>query len=89
MISRLLDNSSHSAKKNGTLPSTPPRVRASALRCLELLPTKFRADIVLPYRRQVVKKLTAALDDGKREVRSAAVKCRNAWLLVDEVDNDD
>ncbi|KAF2009874.1 hypothetical protein BU24DRAFT_400382 [Aaosphaeria arxii CBS 175.79] len=89
LINRLLDNSTISGKRIGATPTTPPRVRAAALRGLESLPTQFRVDIVLPYRRQVVKKLTAALDDSKREVRYAAVKCRNAWLLVDEVGDDD
>jgi DNA repair/transcription protein MET18/MMS19 len=49
---------------------------------------KFKQETVLPYRRQVVKKLVIALDDGKREVRSAAVKCRAKWLGVDDEDDD-
>lgn len=91
LISRLLDNSTLANRKNGTTAGAvpPPRVRAAALRCLELLPAQLKTEVVLPYRRQVVKKLTAALDDGKREVRSTAVKCRSAWLDVDEVGDED
>ncbi|KAH7123710.1 MMS19 nucleotide excision repair protein-like protein [Dendryphion nanum] len=95
LISRLLENATPPSKKNSSVVAqngkytSPPKVRASALQCLTLLPEKLRQEIVLPYRRQVVKKLTAALDDGKREVRNAAVKSRNAWLLVDEVGDDD
>lgn len=84
LISRLLTNSVVN-KQAGT----PPKVRAAALRCLTMVPEKLKLDVVLPYRRQVCKKLTAALDDGKREVRSAAVKCRARWLEVDEAGDDD
>lgn len=95
LISRLLDNSTPASNKKATMQSsvtnatTPPKVRAAALKCLTLVPQKLRPEIVLPYRRQVVKKLTVALDDRKREVRSAAVRCRATWLNVDEVGDDD
>jgi DNA repair/transcription protein MET18/MMS19 len=92
VITRLLDNSAQKMASQGagahTMP-TPPRVRVAALKCLALLPEKLRQEIVLPYRRQVVKRLTAALDDRKREVRSRAVRCRSTWLLADEADDDD
>ncbi|KAJ4345525.1 uncharacterized protein N0V89_011658 [Didymosphaeria variabile] len=84
LISRLLANS----VVNKESPS-PARVRAAACRCLMLVPDKLKLEVVLPYRRQVCKKLTAALDDGKREVRSAAVRCRARWLDVDEAGDDD
>jgi DNA repair/transcription protein MET18/MMS19 len=84
LISRLLANS----VVNKEAP-TPPRVRAAACRCLMLVPEKLKLEVVLPYRRQVCRKLTAALDDGKREVRSAAVRCRAKWLDVDEAGDDD
>ncbi|KAF1959225.1 ARM repeat-containing protein [Byssothecium circinans] len=84
LISRLLANSTVN-KEAGT----PPKVRAAALRCLMLVPEKLKLESVLPYRRQVCKKLTAALDDPKREVRYAAVKCRARWLDVDEAGDDD
>lgn len=96
LISRLLDNSMPKSARTSTAQGaaaestpTPPSVRATALRCLMLVPQAFRTEVVLPYRRQVVKKLTAALDDRKREVRSAAVRCRSTWLSVDEVGDDE
>ncbi|XPS93767.1 hypothetical protein M3J09_003108 [Ascochyta lentis] len=84
LIGRLLANATVNKES-----SVPPKVRAAALRCLTLVPEKFRQETVLPYRRQVVKKLTAALDDRKREVRSAAVKCRAKWLEMDEAGDED
>jgi DNA repair/transcription protein MET18/MMS19 len=84
LISRLLANATVSQD------SPPPtKVRVAALRCLTLVPEKFRQETVLPYRRQVVKKLTAALDDKKREVRSAAVRCRAKWLEIDEAGDEE
>jgi DNA repair/transcription protein MET18/MMS19 len=70
----------------------PPRVREKALHCLTLLPVKLRTEVVLPYRKQVVKKLTAALDDRRRAVRTEAVRCRTKWIDMDDVvstDQDD
>ncbi|KAK7182163.1 hypothetical protein DPSP01_012975 [Paraphaeosphaeria sporulosa] len=84
LISRLLANSVLDKEA-----PTPARVRAAACRCLMLVPDKLKLEIVLPYRRQVCRKLIAALDDAKREVRSAAVKCRARWLEVDEAGDDD
>jgi DNA repair/transcription protein MET18/MMS19 len=96
LISRLLDNSiPQSTRASGAQASsgdpipTPPRVRAASLRCLMLVPQMFRIEVVLPYRRQVIKRLTAALDDRKREVRSAAVRCRSTWLGIDEAGDDE
>ncbi|KAJ4406667.1 hypothetical protein N0V91_004357 [Didymella pomorum] len=84
LISRLLANATMSKE------SPPPaKVRVAALKCLTLVPEKFAQETVLPYRRQVVKKLIAALDDKKREVRSAAVRCRAKWLEMDEAGDDD
>ncbi|KAH6638380.1 MMS19 nucleotide excision repair protein-like protein [Boeremia exigua] len=84
LISRLLANATV-----GKESAPQAKVRVAALRCLTLVPEKFKAETVLPYRRQVVKKLTAALDDRKREVRSAAVKCRAKWLEIDEAGDDE
>lgn len=97
LISRLLNtatatikNGSTSLKGSGSkTPANPAAVRAVALKCLGLVPEKLRGEIVLPFRRQVVKKLTAALDDGKRAVRLEAVRCRANWLGLDEVGDDD
>lgn len=79
LISRLLTNATGKG---------PAGVRVAALRALELVAVKFKRETVLPYRRQVVKKLVKALDDGKREVRSVAVKCRARWLGLDDEDDD-
>ncbi|KAJ4338848.1 hypothetical protein N0V95_007946 [Ascochyta clinopodiicola] len=84
LIGRLLANATVSREAGA-----PPKVRVAALRCLTLVSEKFKQETVLPYRRQVVKKLIAALDDKKREVRSAAVKCRAKWLEIDEAGDDD
>ncbi|GME25419.1 DNA repair transcription protein [Neofusicoccum parvum] len=91
LISRLLNTANAAAKSKGatTSATNTPVVRAVALKCLSLIPDRLRGEIVLPFKRQVVKKLTAALDDGKRAVRLEAVKCRGAWLGMDEVDDDD
>lgn len=69
--------------------ATPARVRAVALKCLAMVPAQLRREIVLPYRRQVAKKLAGALDDKKRGVRAEAVRCRARWLEVDEVWEDE
>ncbi|KAH3945654.1 MMS19 nucleotide excision repair protein [Parastagonospora nodorum] len=79
LISRLLTNATGKG---------PAGVRVAALRALTLVAEKFKRETVLPYRRQVVKKLIVALDDGKREVRSVAVKCRAKWLGIDDEDDD-
>jgi DNA repair/transcription protein MET18/MMS19 len=65
------------------------RVRALALGCLMRVAEGFGTGVVLRYRREVVKRLGGALDDGKREVRAAAVRCRAKWAGVDEVGDDD
>jgi DNA repair/transcription protein MET18/MMS19 len=82
LISRLLTNATTKGAAN------PPAVRVAALKALTLVAEKFKQETVLPYRRQVVKKLVAALDDGKREVRSVAVRCRAKWLGVDDEDDE-
>ncbi|KAK3659002.1 hypothetical protein LTR56_001439 [Elasticomyces elasticus] len=64
-------------------------VRAKALQCLALAPRQLKREAVVPYRRQVVKRLLACLDDKKRTVRLEAVKCRTAWLGLDEGVEDD
>lgn len=70
-------------------PTNTPAVRQGALRCLTLLPTQFKMEIVVPYRRQVVKRLMICLDDRKRVVRSEAVKCRTAWLSLEQESDDE
>ncbi|KAI9717865.1 MAG: hypothetical protein M1812_004392 [Candelaria pacifica] len=67
----------------------PQRVRELSLRCLCIFPTKFRHEILLPYKKQVTKNLMTILDDTKRVVRKEAVDCRAAWFNMDEPDPDD
>ncbi|KAF2109339.1 RNAPII transcription regulator C-terminal-domain-containing protein [Lophiotrema nucula] len=96
LVNRLIDNSTPSSSKHpiqvgaatGSI-STPPRVRSTAIKCLALVPEKLKREVVLKYRRHVVTKLSVALDDPKREVRSAAVKCRRIWLDFENDDDDD
>lgn len=47
----------------------PPRVRASALRCLSIFPGTIRNELLLPFKRQMLRSLTSVLDDPKRGVR--------------------
>ena len=70
-------------------PANTVEVRKGALKCLSLLPTQFKMEIVVPFRRQVVKRLLLSLDDRKRVVRAEAVKCRTAWLGLEEEDEDE
>ena len=35
-----------------------------------------------PHKADVVRSISTALDDPKRRVRQAAVKCRQAWSIV-------
>jgi DNA repair/transcription protein MET18/MMS19 len=86
VVSRLL----RAAKKNGESgkDSNPPGVRLASLRCLRGFPVEFRREVLLPYKKAVVKGLTDALDDGKRAVRKEAVECRRTWLELDEADDD-
>ncbi|KAK5130895.1 hypothetical protein LTR08_001558 [Meristemomyces frigidus] len=70
-------------------PTNHASVRAKALQCLALAPRQLKREAVVPYRRQVVKRLQACLDDAKRSVRTEAVKCRTAWLGLDEGNEDD
>ena len=67
-----------------TGPANTAKVRAKTLQCLALVPRQLKRETVVPYRRQVVKKLIACLDDPKRDVRAEAVRCRTAWLGLDE-----
>ena len=82
LISRLLNCTSAAAKNSAD-------VRARALQCLTLVPKQLKREAVVPFRRQIVKKLSAVLDDGKRRVRAEAVKCRTAWLGLEEAEEED
>jgi DNA repair/transcription protein MET18/MMS19 len=78
LITRLLNST--------VAPDCRPSVRSRALQCLALLPKQLKREAVIPYRRPVVKKLLNSLDDPKRGVRFEAVRCRSAWLALDEGD---
>lgn len=81
LIMRLLDATQ--------APDNEARVRSKALRCLALIPKQLKQEAVMPHRRPVVKKLLMCLDDSKRSVRLEAVKCRSAWLALEEGTEDD
>jgi DNA repair/transcription protein MET18/MMS19 len=81
LISRLLTCAS--SKTNSA------NVRAKALKCLALTVIRLRTELVIPFRKQVIKKLTVPLDDKKRVVRLEAVKCRTKWIELDEAGDDD
>lgn len=81
LISRLLGATS--AETN------PPNVRSRALHCLALVPAQLKTEVVIPFRRQVIKRLTEALDDRRRTVRVEAVRCRSKWIELDEAGDDD
>jgi DNA repair/transcription protein MET18/MMS19 len=81
LITRLLNST--------TANTNAANVRARALQCLALVPKQLKREVVLPFRRQIVKRLMAVLDDGKRSVRAEAVKARTAWLALEEADEED
>lgn len=83
LITRLLNATS------ATAPANAAHVRARALQCLALVPKQLKREAVVPFRRQIVKRLAAVLDDGKRSVRAEAVKCRTAWLALEEAEEEE
>ncbi|KAG0566152.1 hypothetical protein KC19_7G042200 [Ceratodon purpureus] len=56
-------------------------VRETALQCLGAV-VGLPYTRVYPLRTEVLKALSAALDDRKRVVRKEAVRCRQAWTLI-------
>lgn len=81
LITRLLNSTS--------APGNLAKTRAKALQCLALVARQLKQESVVPYRRPVVKKLLGCLDDAKRNVRAEAVRCRSAWLALDEGNDED
>jgi DNA repair/transcription protein MET18/MMS19 len=69
--------------------NAPARVRAEALKCLNLVSVRMRTEIIVPFMKQVVKRLVTALDDRKRNVRAEAVRCRAKWIDLDEAGDED
>ncbi|KAI9685340.1 MAG: hypothetical protein M1820_010816, partial [Bogoriella megaspora] len=88
LAARLLAAAKSGPGKEGGDGGNDARVRLVALHCLTAVPGKLRRETILPFRMQVVKQLTGALDDGKRAVRKEAVRCRVRWMGLDEDDDD-
>ncbi|KAH0562369.1 hypothetical protein GP486_002935 [Trichoglossum hirsutum] len=82
VIARLLNAADSTTGRN------PPRVRQPALRCLSLLPGAIKNETLLPFKLQVIRDLTGALDDPKRHVRKEAVDCRARWFRMGEPEED-
>lgn len=86
LITRLLATATYSRDRGSS--GAPRRVRKEALRCLRIFPGTLRNELVLPYKRQIVRGLVVCLDDPKREVRKEAVECRARWAQLDEPEED-
>ncbi|CBX95733.1 hypothetical protein IAQ61_004566 [Plenodomus lingam] len=91
LIARLLANCTlvGNSKKKDEVKLPSAAVRTAALKCLRLVAEKFGEQVVGRYRREVVRRLVGALDDGKRRVRGEAVRCRMKWLEGGEDEDDD
>ncbi|KZT43226.1 hypothetical protein SISSUDRAFT_1057991 [Sistotremastrum suecicum HHB10207 ss-3] len=57
----------------------PVGVRLAALRCLGVLPSCVRYDVLHPSKSNVIRQLGKVLDDPKRSVRKEAVTARENW----------
>ncbi|EJD07612.1 ARM repeat-containing protein [Fomitiporia mediterranea MF3/22] len=55
-------------------------LRLSALKCLAVLPSAVRYDVLHPLKASVLRELGKSLDDPKRAVRKEAVVARAAWF---------
>jgi DNA repair/transcription protein MET18/MMS19 len=78
VITRLLKAACMRGDEHGNT----PQVRMRALRCIRAFPGRLRAELLLPYKRRVLKELQAALDDPKRAVRKEAVDTRVKWWAL-------
>ncbi|KAF3919588.1 hypothetical protein ABW20_dc0103300 [Dactylellina cionopaga] len=65
------------------------KVRTAALRCLSIFPSALKIDVVIPYKRQIMRALLKPLDDLKRSVRKEAVDCRARWFALGEPKEDE
>ncbi|KAK9448975.1 Dos2-interacting transcription regulator of RNA-Pol-II-domain-containing protein [Limtongia smithiae] len=70
-------------KDAGSKSTNPEVVRTAALNCLAIIPKTLNVDIVRPYRGEVIRKLVPVLDDPRREVRKAAVDCRQVYYAME------
>ncbi|XP_014666171.1 PREDICTED: MMS19 nucleotide excision repair protein homolog [Priapulus caudatus] len=57
------------------------KLRISALDCLRIV-SSLPHQVVFPHQQQVIRQLSAALDDKKRLVRQAAAKTRGEWCIL-------
>ncbi|KAK9454188.1 Dos2-interacting transcription regulator of RNA-Pol-II-domain-containing protein [Dipodascopsis uninucleata] len=76
IIPRLLDSTTDTSYNT-------PKVRIAALNSLSLLPSGIPVQILEPHRSEVIRKLGRTLDDPKRDVRKAAVDCRQAYFAME------
>ncbi|KAL8952936.1 MAG: hypothetical protein Q9222_001155 [Ikaeria aurantiellina] len=65
------------------------KVRYTALRCLQIFPSKIKDSVLLPLKPEIIRGVISVLDDSKRHVRKAAVECRAAWTNLGEPDSED
>ncbi|KAK9472128.1 Dos2-interacting transcription regulator of RNA-Pol-II-domain-containing protein [Dipodascopsis tothii] len=79
LVPELLASSSTAQARRNTV-----KVRLAAIKCLTMLPKAVRRESFQPYVAEIIKKLGAVLDDPKREVRKAAVDCRQLYFMMDE-----
>ena len=63
--------------------ASPPKSRAAALACLGSFVGSLKDEALIPYQRQVIRRLSTALDDERRVVRAEAVRCRASWQGLD------
>ncbi|KAK7204635.1 Dos2-interacting transcription regulator of RNA-Pol-II-domain-containing protein [Myxozyma melibiosi] len=64
-------------------PSNPANVRAAALSALASFTKTIAADSLRPFRAEIIRKLLPVLDDARRDVRKAAVDCRQAYFAME------
>ncbi|KAF8421458.1 RNAPII transcription regulator C-terminal-domain-containing protein [Tirmania nivea] len=84
LIMRLLTTATYYGDRGNC--GAPRRVRKEALRYLRIFPGTLRNELVLPYKRQVMRGV--CLDDPKRGVRKEAMECRARWAQLDEPEED-
>jgi len=61
-------------------------VQVDALKCLKFLASQLKRAQAIQHRQLVITRLRGCLDDEKRSVRAEAVRCRTAWI---DLDNDE
>lgn len=61
---------------------TKMRIRIVVLKCLTSV-SYYPSYQIVPMKPQVIRKLRTVLDDKKRLVRKEAIRCSNAWYMMD------